>query len=144
MQSINDWTNWKSLTFFVNLSFTGSVDIHTACNSVVDQGDFVAAIRDVANFRPDYTKVAFVTCDDFLMVFQVSHETAVLVSGKCSPTAQAQSFKTRSTEVTLNLQEMTMKSSHSTKSPCFFTSLLEAVRCWCQYRQRIFSLLLSA
>lgn len=85
MESIHDWANWDSLSFFVNLTFVESLDIHTPCNSKVDQGDFIAAIRDVANFRPEYTTVDFVTCSDSVMVFQVSHTVEAVVSGRYIP-----------------------------------------------------------
>ena len=83
VEEVKDWTNWKLLNFDVNLTLAGSVNLDETCTSASAQGDFIAAMRDVGNFRPEYTTIVFVACQnvhgDIIMVFRVTHTT--LVSG---------------------------------------------------------------
>merc|ERR1719460_453762 len=85
VETVNDWANWNLLTFFVNITFAESEKLTAPCTYPSDRGDFAAALRDVANFRPEYTTISFVACKhisgDLVMVFRVSHTSEVVVSG---------------------------------------------------------------
>ena len=86
VETVNDWANWNLLTFFVNITFAESEKLTAPCTYPSDRGDFAAALRDVANFRPEYTTISFVACKhisgDLVMVFRVSHTSEVVVSGE--------------------------------------------------------------